>query len=641
MKCSIHIQKTLVANVHVPLFVAAACAVMGLAAMADVQDVTITTSGTIQFIADGEYGSIVNAASGEVALTSSGGVVEADAISATNFDAAVVGATTVLDGGWWDFGVSDPSADTVNFMTKDSTLANRSVTLDNGAVVTNVGWAYLAGTGGKNNSLALDGASTLSVNALHLGCSASAGQNSKVTVGSGSLLNVFGRLSLSDGEIWKNNKANTGNELVVSGAGSRLVVGGETSLGRALSGNYATPGGSTFKVVDGATATLNALVVSAGSTWHGDENHVVFGKDAHVTMTAFSFGAGGSASATGVGKNMLEILDGAVVTNTGAFTFGVDHASSPNNLMVISNATFYSGSHGSASSGRFLVKGRESELRISGPNAKFLMGEASDGFFYGAGNSFVVENGAEYALPCGSYCYTREGRNETIRFCAGATVTRSGNFGTGDSNSGLGVSNKLEIVSGASFTVGDNGYFRLVGDYSSLLVDDASLSVASSLYVGTNGLSAAKAKGFVGQTFRIAGSHPYVRVGWDIAMDSDVTLAFALPASGYDSGFATADKPVVYGGGNNNHRLSIAEGSTVRFVFENARAFLRSHKVKHDYVLIKGYNASYLEDLTPERLVQMSEGLPDGLMLEKTVVGNSAQLILHVRPKRGMLIRFL
>lgn len=640
MKCTIHGKKHVV-NARASLLVAAACTIMSMVAVADVYDVTITSSGMSQFEAGGEYGSIVNAASGEVTLTSSGAAVAADAISVTNFDATVAGATTVFDGGWWDFGVADSAAGTVNFMTKDSTLSNRSVTLDNGAVVTNVGWAYLAGTSGSNNSLTLDGASSLTANNLVFSRSTASRQLSKVTVGGGSHLNVRGMLSMSDGQEAYANNAMSGNELVVSGAGSRLVVGGQTSLGRNMgSSSYSTSGSNTFTVVDGASATLQGLVVAAGGR-HGNKNRVVFGKNARVNMTSLSFAAGGTGVVTGPGGNTLEILDGAVVTNTGEFTFGIDHQSSINNHIVVSNATFhYGSSYGYSGGGDILIIGRQSELTLSGPGAKLTHGKVPQGYFFGVGNSLVIENGAQYVLPCSTYSYTKACKCETMRFCSGASVTHSANsipFGTGNTYYTAGTSNSLEVTSGASFTVeGSNGHMKLVGDYGRLLVDDGSLSVKSSLYIGTNGLDNANAKEFIGQTFHIAGSHPYVRVKWNVYLTSDATLVFGLPPGGYDSGFATAEKPVIYGGENDAHRMVMSAGSTSRIVFENAEEFMRSHEKRRDYVLIKGANDNYLNSLTAERLAQMSEGFPEGLSLENT----GSQLILHVRPKRGFVLSY-
>ena len=510
--------------------------------------------------------------------------------------------------------------------------------LSNGAVVTNVGWAYLAGKSGADNKLTMDGASTLSVNSLVLGNSATAEQRSKVSVSDGSLLNVFGALSFGEGASWKSNVAMSRNELRVSGVGSCLMVGGTTYLGRTCDANNKTQGGNTFVVEDGASAFLQGLEVSSG-TWHCDDNHVVFGKDARVTMTSFKILRGTMGVAESSHGNLTEILDGAVVTNTGEFAFGTDHSSCIDNKMVVSNATFHFATYGYTGGGNIIIAGRNCELRLSGPNARVSMGTKPQGCFFGQGSSLIVENNAGYKLPVDTYSYTKDCKTETMRFCSGACVTNTSAvpFGTGNTYYTAGTSNSLEVTSGASFTVnGANGHMKLVGNYGKLVVDDGSLSVAASLHIGTNSLDNANAMRFTGQTFRIAGSHPYVRVGWHLYLESDSKLVFALPTGGYDIGFATAEKPVVYGGESGDHRLVMPAGSTSRIVFENAEEFMRSHEKRCDYVLIKGAGANYLNSLTAERLAQMSEGFPEGLSLENT----GSQLILHVRPKRGFVLSY-
>jgi len=301
---------------------------------------------------------------------------------------------------------------------------------------------------------------------------------------------------------------------------------------------------------------------------------------------------------------------------------------------VISNAAFHFASYAYTDGGNILIAGRECKFRISGSDAKLTMGTAPQGYFYGAGSSFVVENGAEYSLNGISYSYTKNCSCETMRFCSGANVTRLGNFGTGNTYNTSGTSNRLEVTSGASFTVGNSGYMRVVGNYSELVVDDGTLSVASSLYLGTNGLDNANAKSFLDSSFRIAGSHPSVRIGWNIIMASNAKLVFSLPEGGYDSGFATSDNPVISCGANTDHRLDFRD--TAQIVFENAAEFFASHSEKRDYVLIKAFSAAYFASLTPERLAAMSAGFPDGMTLEVS----DKQLLLHVHPKRGFVITF-
>jgi len=610
-------------------------------ALADVAGVTITTSGTRQFSPGDEYGSLVNVASGEVVLTSSGGATAAEAISFTSFDAAVGGATTTFSGGWWDFGVSSPSATTVNFMTADSLLSNRSTTLDNGAVVTNVGWAYVAGGGektgyGSNNSLTLTGASTLRANSLRLGCYRYSGQMSTVSVLNGSLLDVSGDLSLSDGSSLQKIGQKTGNSLVVRGAGSRLSVGGETSLGRDMSsGSAGAIGGNMLVVADGANASLGVLSVSR-QTWHGEQNRIVFGKDSRVAMTSFLLGVGGADNVTTpVGSNVVEILDGAVVTNTGALRFGAPVLSEIGNRIIVSNATFHTDIY-SENGYRYLIRGQQNELVLSGADAKFTLANGINSYFRGEGSSLVVENRANYVLPSkNKYSATLECIRESMIFRTGATVSGT-SLSTGNDNDTAGTSNRLVVASGASLTLASG--FGLVGNYSQLVVDDASLSVGNGLRLGDNGRSDSNAREFTDSAFVIAGSRPQVRIGWDLtcAGNGNPRIVFALPATGYGEGVATAENPIVRCG-TGSAEMQLRLSGNAALAFENAVEFGESHTSRRDYVLVE---SNHLESLTEERLAAASAGFPASMSLEVVQAGSRQQLVLHVSPQKGMRIIF-
>ena len=589
----------------------------------------VDKSGTITLAAPSSYGLLMNTAP-ECVFDQTGDSVSAEnAHSFTGFQ-SYRGSGTFFKGGWWDFGAVDT---VVNFFGAADGFSNRRTEFSDGAVVTNVGSVYLAGTSGINNQLRLTGASSLYAGSLVLGCAATSWQNSAVTVDDGSLLHVSGALSMTDGQVFQNSKTLSGNELVVSGAGSRLVVGGEMSLGRSISGSNATPGGNFFSVVDGAVATLKDVVVGVG-TWHGEKNHMLFGKDSHVTMTSLLFGTGGSGGVTGVQSNLLEIVDGAVVTNTGALKFGDEHSSQAGNTIIVSNATFHTDIF-SQNNVKYLIRGLRSKLVLSGADAMFTLASGSGTLtiFKNPGSSFVVENGATYSLPYSSYSYTLDCKQETVRFCSGATVTRTGSFATGNTYDTAGTSNRLEVADGASFTV--SGAMSLIGHYSVLDVDDASFAVGNSLYVGANNKTGTDIKEFTNSTFRIAGSHPSVRVSWNLIAKSNAKMVFALPAGGYAEGAATDANPIVLvGTGSSNFTISFVENATVEF--ENANDFLESLERRRDYVLLKCNNTNGLQGLTEEKMAQMSAGFPKGLSLENT----GKKLILHARPQRGCVISF-
>ena len=615
---------------------------LAFAAVADVVDVTITETGTRQFSPGDKYGSLKTAVAGEVRLTSSGAATQADKVSFTNFNMSVSAATNVFDGGWWDFGVADTVTPAVyHFLSQKSTLSSRSIALENGSVVSNVCVAYLAGSSGTDNSLTLDGSSTMCVKFLRLGCSTSSGQRTKVSVKGGSAIKTY-QLSLSEGSAFRpNGKNQTGNELSVSGTGSRLVVGQSTSLGRelaSLNNSSGAIGGSTLRVVDGASASLGQVLVGQ-QYYHGCKNRLEFGRNANVTMTSLLFGDKGIASVGNeycTGENVLEIFDGATVVNSGDMTFGANYESQAGNRIVISNATFRTKLYaGSGMGGRLLMFGPKHELVISGSSAEFTInGTGPVGYFYGAGSSFIVENGATFVLPstAKTYGYTQGCSDETMLFCTGARVTAPGGLKTGNSEDTAGTSNRLVVASGASFTA--TSILGIYGTGSRLEVDDATLVVSrGTMDVGGNlKNNNATTNLFAGVTFRIAGSHPSVRVDYNLTVFGSAQIVFALPTGGYDEGHATEANPLVICGPQDpSMGLAFVGAGDAPLAFENVKAFMESHERRKDYVLME---SSKLGGLTAARIARASEGFPAGMTLENT----GTKLVLHVRPQCGMCI---
>ena len=332
----------------------------------------------------------------------------------------------------------------------------------------------------------------------------------------------------------------------------------------------------------------------------------------------------------------MEIFDGATVVNSGDMTFGVNLASQTGNRIVISNATFRTKLYaGSGIGGRLLMFGPKHELVISGPSAEFTInGTGPVGYFYGAGSSFIVENGATFALPttANTYGYTSGCSKETMLFRTGARVTAASGLKTGNSSDEGGASNRLVVASGASFTA--TSILGIYGIGSRLEVDDAALSVSSgALHLGGNlKNNNATTNLFAGVEFRIAGSHPSVRVDYNLTVYGSAQIVFALPTGGYDEGCATEANPLVICGPQDpSMGLVLVGAGDAPLAFENVKAFMKSHERRKDYVLME---SSTLGVLTAARLARASEGFPDGMTLEKT----GTKLVLHVRPQRGMCI---
>ncbi|MBO7207872.1 MAG: hypothetical protein J6W10_09715, partial [Kiritimatiellae bacterium] len=370
-------------------------------------------------------------------------------LSFTGFD-SVSRATTIFKGGFWDFGVAGT---VTNFWQASDSKSSRRTVFSDGAVVTNVGVAIVAGVGGADNQLKVSGGASLYAQSLILGCSTDGGHRSVVTVDDGALLSVAGDVSLSEGEKWRGGTQFTGNELTVLGEGTRLFVGGETSLSRKSEKSQTMrPGGSTFPVADGASATLGPLSVSTCTSYNSESNTVVFARDANVSLTSLLFATGGSNS--GRGGNRIEILDGAVVENSGTMTFGsTDVARTIPDVLLVSNATFKTGLANVASKGVHLIWTSGSRLILSGDKSCLTLRDTVHGLFYGTDSKLTIENGAQFTLPTTRYNYTQELCSRcSVEIRSGAVVSGT-DLGTGNSEDCGGAANRLVVASGASLTL--------------------------------------------------------------------------------------------------------------------------------------------------------------------------------------------
>ena len=593
----------------------------------------VGTAGTITFEAPySEAATLVNAAPlvGTVTFDESAYAVdEAHALSFSGFD-AMANTKTVFEGGWWNFSSGA-------FLPTDAN--GRTVSLEGGAVVTNVDAVTMAGTTGTDNTLRLAETSSLYAGSFILGSEAvKGGQKSKVTVSDGSLLHVSGELSLSNGEKWRGTGEQTGNSLTVSGEGSRLVVGGQTSLGRNRDNSnsqYMRFGGSTFTVTDGAAATLDALNVDTGMSYGGESNRVVFSNSARVTMTSLSFATSGAYG--GRGGNLLEILDGAVVTNSGTMMFGMDDvAKALGNRIVVSNATFYTKLQSYANRGKYLIWGNGNSFVVSGANAELTIGDGMNGFFKNKGSSFVVENGATLNSPSGFYCYTAASSSNTVLVTTGATMNFPGGVYTvGQSNVGRSDSafNKLVVESGATVSTASSKDIYIYGTGCELTVDDGSVNCGGNVQVGstesydTNCLA------------KVCGTHPKMTITKSLNVKNGSCLRFELPATGYDANAATDANPVIDVGATAGNGVFIDETSRLELVgMEELMAYLTQASVRCNYVLIKANSGGI--NLPDGQLEALQAQLPEGMTLDIVSSGSGQSLVLRAGPKSGMYLIF-
>ena len=589
----------------------------------------VTESGTFTLDAPSFYNLRLLNLAPECIFDQTGDTVSAECAHSFNGFSSAERAGTFFKGGWWDFSAAGQAT---NFWGATDTMSNRYTEFSDGAVVTNVSYVYVAGTAGTNNQLRLTGASSLYGESLVLGRATTAGQKSKVTVDGGSLLSVSGAREFSDGEKWHGAGEQTGNSLSVSGEGSRLVVGGQTSLGRDRDNNihdsqYMRLGGNTFTVTDGATATLGALAVDTGGAYGGESNKVVFSGNARVTMTSLKFATAGRNG--GRGGNLLEILDGAVVTNTGTMLFGMLNVRKElGNRIVISNATFNTQLHNYASRTEYLIWGNGNSFVLSGLDADFTIRDSVKGYFCGNDNSFVIENGATWSLPYARFCNTVVSSNNTILVRTGATLNCPDGFLTvGVSNVGRSASalNKIVVESGASVNTASSNDMYIYGFGCELTVDDGSVNCGGNVHVGstesydTNCLA------------KVCGTHPKMTITKSLNVKNGSCLRFELPATGYDADTATSENPILDVGATAGNGIYLDETSRLEFTgAEELLAYHKQTKERRDYVLAQAGNIS----ISAEQIAAASAGLPEGM----TLVNTGTKLVLRVSPQRPMII---
>ena len=586
-------------------------------ALAD--DFTAQTAGTYSFAPGVARGALVNAANDGLVTFAPDGETSADQrISFTSFDATVSEAQTTFDGGFWDFGATD---DTTNFWTTTSTLSSRTTSLANGANITGIGTAWIAGPSGTDNTLALSGASSMRVRQLTFG--AANDQRSKLSVTGGSSFTCEGKVYMSRASVSSDSQSRTDNELLVSGAQSKITVGGVLSIGGAQGGknNWGYRGGNTVKVTDGATADLQEVEVGMGVR-QGKFNKVVFGKDAHVTMTRLGVSTLGTYP---VSSNTIEIVDGAAVTNTGALVFGRENknGASSYNELFISNAVFSTESGYIKNGVNYLLPGANSEIRLSGRNAQIVSQQSIGGMFLGPGSRFVVENEASYTFPRAFVTGGAVVSDETLVVRSGATVSTTADLLT--TNKGT---NNTIVVDGGTLNVGET--LTMAGYHASLIVRDGNVRASRSIYVGDNTVANSTNSLMV-----VQGSSPEIYAYYQLHIQNGSTLRFELPEEGYAAGYATTEKPVIMAG-DASSEMGIKPDAGSRIEISGAWAMLnyfRTHDMRGEYVLMRtNQNISALDGLVEK----LQQSLPVGMTVASRVKSQKWELVLTVKPYKGL-----
>lgn len=587
-------------------------------------DLVITEAGERTLTPGDAYGKLVNnVASSEVVLKSSGDAVEADKVSFTGFDAAA-NAKTAFYGGYWDFGALSNSQ--LNFFTNTATASNRTTVFTNGAVAVGIGDARLAGSSGTDNTLTLADGSSMSVASMTLGEKGS-DQRSQLNIEGGASLACSGAFYMTRFQVASDTggRYQTGNELNVRGAGSKVTVGGTLSVGGKKDGTFGYGGGNTVEVTDGASAEFADIDVS-GAARMGQRNHLRFGKDARVTMSSLTLSTGGT-SGYSAASNLVEIVDGAVVTNTGAFTFGESSSQvRGHNTLIVSNAEFRIYRAYDASVG-YLLCGPYSEIRLSGKDAKFsAYGKSISAWFKGSHCTFTVENGCTFDWKNTTYSYTVACDHETVLVRNRGTLLAANNFSLGKSGNG-GSYNCLRVIDDSAFT--NSATFGANAHFSGVEVSDSSFKVSQSATFGGS---------FTNCYLRIAGSHPVVNLGWGVTFGTNAELRVTLPKNGYDAGYATYDRPVLHGA-HVSAEQQISFYSSAKLVLDGVEDFVKWHydnfpRQKKSYYLAK---ANHIGGAGTNNFANVAASLPPSVQFKwYNGADGMAYIRLDVKPKYGL-----
>ena len=563
------------------------------------------------------------------------------ALSFTGFEAVGM-ASTVFLGGLWDFGATASDDVTENFFKKSDTAGGRTTTLDSGAVVTNVGALYLAGTKGDNNTLLLKGQSELHANRFVLGMKNGSGQKSRAFVTDGSLLHCRGWIDFSDLGL-SASKDLTGSELVVSNAGSRLVVDGTTYLDRTRDSYKSGVGGNTLTITDHATAKLHALNLST-SCLHSMSNRVIVSKGAYLETTAINLGTEWASGNNTYDYARFEVLDGGVVTNTGTLSIGYQDGSKHGRIsLVVSNGVFYS--EKKLATANAMIKIQDSEIIVSGPKAVFRNGTYDYTvrlFGPGAvGSRFIVENGAVLkSLPV-AYGYTYMGN--TTR---GQVIVRDrGVLSVGDirmasyNHSGTAIGSTFIAGSGASVTADQ---FWCDALHGTVTVDNAVLYCKNTHYYNAYGalnIGAGLASGSYQKgtncVLNIVGHTPKVITpGNKILIDRASKVVFHLPSDGYPA----AAQPLM-----DSRGYATNFGDDCAIEFTGAEELLAYHRDvlrrKGRYTLIQGGSFVLPDALLAAANASLPEGLSIAVEDGKNASGTACKnLVLKVSPQFGLLM---
>lgn len=568
-------------------------------------------------------------------------ITEENLLSFAGFEAAV-GSTSLFKGGFWRFGTSA-------FLLP--TAADRTVVFGNGAVVGNVGDLTLGGASGLNgNRLVLSGTSDVSVAKCILGTANLANQDNEVWITDGARLTCTDYISFSDVNV-NNSTLLSGNRIVVSNANSRLVARATTYMDHKLSGYCGGTGGGHLIVTDGGRADLQTLCIATSGA-HSQGNRVTVSKGGFLTMTQLNLGTDWY-SVFKDDQTLFEVLDGGVVTNTGAIYWGYGNKNHGGSTLFVSNATFVAKE---APGGKPRMNVPNCTIRVAGEKTVFRL---SDTYSYDpplfpnmiGGNTVILEDKVSCSLPIHrGFSYTGVSTNCTVIVRTGACLNQGVSAdcnvmmaGYNRGNGPKGLCNRIFVESCATvncwqvYANSVNGFFGISNATVNCACDwyhneHAGFYLGATKYGNGSNIALDYGRG-TNMVLAISGTSPKLTTANSrMIVDASSTIRFDLPREGYDA----PSSPRIRVG----TELQFYTDTDCRIVFTGAEEMMAYHtdvlKCRRRYLLVDA--SSFLNVDTVAAAAQAT--LPEGMTLEiVTATGtNRKQLWLDVHPKFGMML---
>ena len=521
----------------------------------------------------------------------------------------------IFRGGFWNF-----AAGTWFRCAGDgSTRGDGATVLFDGSALNLSRSGWLQGFYGANNTMIFTNKASLTYSTTQFFYSGSSTDmtNNLVHISSGSVVDAY-TFVMENGNAG-DSKQVTGNRIVVTGEGSKLVLNDgsytEVSVGNKTSGN-------SLLADDNATVSFGKLAV--GSADGTCSNRAEFVNGATLwTRQGERVGAG-----VGSDYNTLTFRNATLQHRTSTDDTYIGSKGS-HNTFTFENSKYLGGMHGihvgcSAGANHNVARfaGRSTEMTGSFGSYFFGQGQFNELVFddIAAGNSSDSRINFSESAEKGT-------TNNTLKVINGATL-KAYDFEMYASC----VSNVVYIGADSTYTSGHDVRIRGIGN--ALVLSNGTFNLTQSgdnLRFGTSGSTVE-----VGNKLILQGSRPrlYYTGGTAFTMYSQSELIFDVPETGYDN-----DHPIFDGTGFQaswNTRI-ICRG------IEKLQKRMQDEGIrKRDFILSSNNQFSIPdrpEGKTRADFFAKTEGLPKGCYLDVRSLGPEVErLVLHVKADLGTVL---